>query len=107
MAAHRFEEVHGMLFEISTPTIIFLELWNLIVRRVWFAITSKGYGGFHSMVAVESFSYLIRSLMPEWVRAVAGCSATLAGCLEAKRLSVLTGVTLQKVRRTPVKGLDQ
>lgn len=100
MAAHRFEEVHGMLFEISTPTIIFLELWNLIVRRVWFAITSKGYGGFHSMVAVESFSYLIRSLMPEWVRAV-------AGCLEAKRLSVLTGVTLQKVRRTPVKGLDQ
>lgn len=70
--------------------------WNfntLYSEGYGFKIISTAYGGLCSMVAAESFSCLVRSLMSEHIRSMAGSLVTLAGSLAAERLSALLGVS--------------
>lgn len=62
-------------------------------------INLEGYGGFQFMVAAGSFCCLIRASISEWVRTVAGSSATLIGCLAAERLPMLVDVLLVRVHQ--------
>lgn len=93
MSAHRLEETHNMLFKILIRSVVFLELWHLVVRGVCSHNHFGRYYGLQSMEAAESLSCLTRASLSKLVRRVTGSLAALARFFTAERLLALVGVT--------------